>query len=282
MIEGTQREDTSFVEQKLYIGLFEGKVVAINPTAEEFTKLTGWIPSESSKQFEYTGVNNRGDYKGVAFHNEFRTSIFLEPRERENKEGTLTQYINDAGTCSWASSPDNLKEWFTRRRYRVARVGEEELYNFIKVWLSGLDTKSPETHLELDWKSLINGDAKELKQQINGEFDKSILAVACIDPKENEQGEIVHYQRVYNRTLRPYSINKRLFNTEDYTNENVIAKLAIKEKQSVFDKFVLEINDKDYGCKQIFTLKPIEVFNPNTESDIRSTDDVKQESDSDF
>jgi len=38
--------------------------------------------------------------------------------------------------CSWAADENDLAEWFTKGRdYRVAYVGEEDLYNFMRVWL---------------------------------------------------------------------------------------------------------------------------------------------------
>jgi hypothetical protein len=45
------------------------------------------------------------------------------------------QYINSVGNCSWAADPNDLPDWFKARDYRVLKIGEEELYEFLRTWL---------------------------------------------------------------------------------------------------------------------------------------------------
>jgi len=295
MIEGTKKQEVGFVEQKLYVGLFEGEVVALNPTAEEFKKLTGWTPSENSRQFDYTGTSNDGNPSirldfwirekkerltddNKPYHNKFRLAFWIEAKDRENREGTLTQYINDVGTCSWAESPERLPQWFTSRKYRVARPGEEKLYNFLRIWLGKLDTRDADTHLDLNWKPLINGDVSEIRDQIGGEYCRNVLALATIEVGENREGRMVNFQRVYDTVLMPYQL--KFFNTEDYKDTNVVARIATKsDRLSPFERFVVDVNDERYGCKQVFTLKPIEEYDPEKPEhrSIVSTDEVRMQ-----
>jgi hypothetical protein len=59
-------------------------------------------------------------------------TFFLEDKDRVNKDGTKKQYINNIGTCSWAAEESALPDWFKGREYRVAKVGEEDLYAFLR------------------------------------------------------------------------------------------------------------------------------------------------------
>jgi hypothetical protein len=62
-----------------------------------------------------------------------KVSFFLEDKERQNKDETKKQYINSVGNCSWAADPNDLPDWFKARDYRVAKIGEEELYEFYEL-----------------------------------------------------------------------------------------------------------------------------------------------------
>ena len=186
-IGGKKRESSGNGEQYTKrVGLFEANVIAINPTAEEFKDILGMELKEDSKATEYLGETRDGNnylridvwLQKVNSDDKFKTSFFLEDKERENKDGTKKQYINSIGMCSWAADENDLAEWFTKDRdYRVAYVGEEDFYNFMRTWLSELDYRDAETVLQLEWKKLMRGNVKDIKDQIDGEWSKSIVAL---------------------------------------------------------------------------------------------------------
>lgn len=286
-IGGKERETTNFVEVPKYVGLFEGRVVAINPSAEEFAKLTNqpedWEPKEDSKMFEYLGESKDGNIylrvdvwleetkkrKEIIIEDgeevekdvnrKFKITFFLEDKQRENKDGTRLQYINSVGLCTWAEDENDIPDWFKKdREYRVAFAGEEQLYDFMRKWLSKLDYRNAETVLQLEWKKLMRGNVKELRDQINGEWSDNIICLATVEAKEKDDGSVAEYQKVYNRDfLYPYTM--KYFRTVNYEDPEVIARLKAKKPRDLkpHEKFVVNVTDEEYGCKDYYILKDL-------------------------
>ena len=120
-IQGKKRE-TKELEKKVGIG--EVKVIAINPSIEEYKNVIGIELKEDSKATEYLGESSDGNttlridvwIQDVKSEEKNKISFFLEDKERENKDGNKKQYINNIGSCSWAEDEKGLPEWFTKRR----------------------------------------------------------------------------------------------------------------------------------------------------------------------
>jgi hypothetical protein len=268
-IGGKKRESTQLPEFTKKVGLFEAKVIAINPDAEEYKEVIGMELKEDSKALEYLGENQDGDTKlrvdvwleEVKNGDKFKVSFFLEDKERVNKDGSKTQYINNIGSCSWADDPNNLAEWFTKRDYRKAYVGEEDFYNFLRTWLGDLDYRDAETTLQLEWKKLMKGNLKDLKAQIDGEYCTNVVALATIRTviKEDETKE---YQGVYSKGFLPaYAIKQ--FRLVDFNNPSIIEGLKRKKSKDLkpYERFVLDVTG-EYGCKDFYILKDIRDYNP--------------------
>lgn len=270
-IGGKKRENTGSGDFSKKVGLFEANVIAVNPTAEEFKDILGMELKEDSKATEYLGETRDGNnYLRVDFwleevknQEKFKVSFFLEDKERENKDGTKKQYINSIGMCSWAADENDLAEWFTKDRdYRVAYVGEEDFYNFMRTWLSELDYRDAETVLQLEWKKLMRGNVKDIKDQINGEWSKSVVALATVIVKDKD-GEAKEYQGIYNKAFLPgYALKQ--FRLVDYGNSKVQSDLKNKKPRDLkgHEKFVLNVLG-EYGCKDYYILKDIQDYNPD-------------------
>lgn len=268
MISGEKRESTSF-ERKLSVGLFEGKVIAVNPNEEEFKEILGIELKEDSKSTEYLSEKDGVArcrvsvwLEEVKSGDKFNVNFFLENRERENKDMTKKQYINNIGICTWADDPNNLPDWFARRDYRVAMVGEEELYSFLRTWISGLDYSKDSAELQLDWKKLMRGNTKELREQIDGSWCGNVVALATVISKEKD-GEVKEYQGVYNKEfLPPYTLKQ--FRLVDYSDSKVIANLKTKKPKDLksHERFVLNVTG-EYGVKDYFILKDLREYNPS-------------------
>lgn len=269
-IGGKKRETSQFTETQKKVGLFEGKVIAINPSIEEYKDVLGIELKEESKAVEYLGESKDGDttlrvdfwLEEVKSKDKFKVTFFLEDKEKENKDATKKQYINNVGTCSWADDPNNLPKWFAERDYRVAYAGEEDFYSFIKTWLGELDYRDAATTLQLDWKKLMKGNLKDLKSQVNGEYCTNVVALATIKTviKEDETKE---YQGVYNRAFLPaYSIKQ--FRVVDFSNPNVVSGLKGKKSKDLkpHERFVLNVTG-EYGCKDFYILKELKDYNPD-------------------
>lgn len=267
-IGGKKRTNDTF-EKVLKTGLLEANVIAVNPTIEEFKDLLGMELKEDSKAAEYLGETKDGNnYLRVDFwleelkdNNKFKVSFFLEDKERGNKDGTKNQYINSIGMCSWAADENDLAEWFTKGRdYRVAYTGEEDLYNFMRTWLADLDYRDADTVLQLEWKKLMRGNIKDIKDQIGGEWAKSVVALATVIVKERD-GESKEYQGIYNKAfLGGYALKQ--FRLVDYGSKKLQGELKNKKPRDLkaHEKFVVNVIG-EYGCKDYFTFKDLQDYN---------------------
>ena len=288
-IGGEKRQNPVFEEKEFAkkIGLFEAKVIAVNPTAEEYADVLGRQLKEDSKATEYLGTSQAGNARlridfwleEVKNKEKFKLTFFIENKEKENKDGTKKQYINNVGRCTWADSPNNLPTWFKERENRVAFVGEEDLYNFLRSWLSNIDFSSKKSTLQLEFNKLIKGNVKELKEQIVGEWAANIVALATISSKETPDG-VKEYQGVYNKAFLPsYSI--KAFRLLDYNAAGTVSGLRQKSSKDLkpHERFVLNVVG-EYGCKDFFTFKELRDY--NSDENLVSSDKVIAEDDGDY
>lgn len=286
-IGGARRENTSLPELVKKVGLFEAKVIAVNPNNEEFKNILDIELKEDSKITEYLGTT-RDDNKYVRLDfwleevkskDKYKVTFFLEDRERENKDGTKKQYINNVGVCAWADDPNNLPDWFSSRDYRVAYVGEEDFYNFMRTWLGQLDYREAETVLQLDWKKLLKGNVRDIENEIDGEWCNSIVALATITTRERD-GEVKEYQNIYNKAFLPQYALKQ-FRIMNYEDSKVLDNIKAKKPKDLktHERFVLNVTG-EYGCKDYYVLRDIEEYDP--ENNIAASDKTISEDGDDY
>lgn len=269
------------------VGLFEARVIAINPTIEEFKDKLGIELKEDSKAVDYLGTSQDGNktvridvwLEEVKNKDKFKVVFFLENKERENKDGTKKQYINTVGSCSWADDENNLPKWFTDRECRVAYMGEEDLYNFMRTWLGDLDYRDAETTLQLDWSKLMKGNVKDLRDQIGGEWCTNIVALATVKTVEKD-GDTKEYQGVYNKSFLPAYTLKQ-FRLLDFSSSNTLKQLREKKSKDLkpHERFVLNITG-EYGCKEFYTFRDLADY--NADDNLVASDKVLEEDNSDF
>lgn len=265
-VQGKLREKKDFSRQ---IGVFEGKVISINPSREELEKL---LDTEIEKDPEYLKEDEKdGKQKltvsvwlqDVLSKRLFNVRFFLKDAYRENKNGSKFQYINTTGSTSWADEPANLPKWFLEggREHRKAHIGEEELYNFVKSWLNSLDMRDAESKLDFEWKKLMKGNIKEISDCIGCKFDESVVALATVRTAENNEGEAVDYQQVYNRKFLP-----------GYTMK--FFRVGGRKIPKMVTKFIEEVEDPEYGCKEFYGLELKELHEYNPAENIATGDDT--------
>ena len=286
-IGGKKKEQLQSTEYVKKVGLFEATVVAINPDAEEYKEVLGIEVKEDSKSVEYLGKSQDGNatlrvdvwLEEVKNKDKFKVTFFLEDKERENKDQTKKQYISNIGSCTWADDPNNLPEWFTSRDYRVAFMGEEELYNFLRTWLGELDYRDAETTLQLEWKKLMKNNLRDLKEQINGEYCTNVVALATVKTVIKDE-ETKEYQGVYNKAFLPaYSIKQ--FRLVDFNNSNTLSTIRSKKSKDLkpYERFVLTVTG-EYGCKDYYILKDLKEY--NADDNLVASDKAISEDGSDF
>lgn len=268
MIQGEKKERQSLPELSKKVGLFEARVIAINPTTEEFKEILEIDLSEESKATEYLGESRDKNtflrldiwLEEVKSLNKFKVTFFLEDKERENKDGSKKQYINNIGKCAWADDENNLPEWFTKRDYRVAYVGEEELYEFLRTWLGELNYTKDDTVLQLEWKKLMKGNVKDLKDQVDGAYCINVIALATVTIRQKD-GENKEYQTIYNKAFLPgyYLKNFRLVNYNDFSVQNNLRTKKTRDLKPV-ERFVVNVTG-EYGCKDYYILRELQDYN---------------------
>jgi hypothetical protein len=286
-IGGKKKEQGQQTEYAKKVGLFEANVIAINPTMEEYKDVLNMELKEDSKAIEYLGKSQDGNttlrvdfwLEEVKNKDKFKVTFFLENKERTNKDETKKQYINNIGTCSWADDANNLPSWFAGREYRVAFTGEEDLYNFVKTWLGNLDYRDAETTLQLDWKTLMKGNLKDLKSQIGGEYCTTVVALATIKTviKDDSSKE---YQSVYNKGFLA-SYNLKQFRLVDYNSPSVLSNVRSKKSKDLkpHERFVLNVTG-EYGCKDFYVFKDLKEY--NSEDNLVASDAVISDDDASY
>ena len=268
MIQGDQREQKEQKDFAKKVGLFTGEVIAINPTVEQYKDVLEIELPEGSKATEYLGVNKDGNpylrvdvwLKEEKNGDKLKVTFFLEDKERDNKDGSKNQYIDTIGRCTWATDENQLPDWFKKREYRKAHVGEEELYNFLRTWLGQLDYSKEDSALSLDWKKLMKGNVSELKSQVNGAYCTPVVSLATVVMREKE-GEMKEYQGVYNKAFLPTYTLKN-FRVVNYSDASVLSTLRSKKSKDLkpHERFVLSVTG-EYGCKDFYILKDIKEYN---------------------
>lgn len=285
-IGGKIRESQNFGKK---IGLFSAKIVGVNPSAEEYKEVTGITLGDDSKATEYLGTSKEGNttlrvnfwLEELKTGQKYPVTFFLEDKKKENKteegDGKVKkfQYINNIGSCSWADDPNNLPDWFTKRDYRVAFVGEEELYNFMRTWLGTLDYRDAETILQIEWKKLMKGNVSDIKGQIGGEYATNVVAMALVKIVDKD-GESKEYQGVWNKMFLPeYSLKQ--FRLVDYSKPEVQAQLKVKESKTLkpHERFILGAIG-EYGIKDIYSFKDLHDY-VASEHFVASNEPISQE-----
>lgn len=264
-LNGKARQQSTGENQK-FCGIGEMKVIAVNPNAEQYKTLLGIELAEDSKATEYLGESKDGNttlridfwMEDNKFNNKFKTTFFLEDKVRENKDGSKTQFINESGATSWAENEDGLKPWFVKREFRECHSGEGDLYDFIRVWLGGIDYMDADNCVLIDWKKLMRGNVKDLNEQINGDFSNSFLALATIKSVIKEDGT-KQYQSIYKSILPTYLMKQ--FRLNDYAKQSVIDGLKAKASKDLKlqERWVVNIYG-EYGLKDYFILKDMKEY----------------------
>jgi len=278
-------ENTNFPKK---VGLFESDVVAINPTIEEYSTVLGMDLNPDSKATDYLGTTKDGNsylrvdvwLKQVKTENLFKVSFFLEDRERENRDQTKKQYVNSVGMTAWAADEADLWDWFTKGRdFRVAYIGEEDLYDFMRTWLGQLNYRHADTVLQLDWKKLMRGNVGDLKSEVQGEWCNTVVALATVVVKERD-GETKEYQGIYNKGfLSGYTMKQ--FRLVDYTDKRTLDSLRSRKPKELkpHERFAVRVSG-EYGCKDYYILKEIEEYNPD--DNLVASDDYISDDGSDY
>lgn len=180
-------------EGKLYTGLANMKVVAVNPNKVQMEAMGLKPQADPVYATIDEGVKKlRLDFYLANPENNIRSKIafFLEDKQRTDKTGLKGEWINNFGRTAWGtteSAPAD-KKWFDTKTARKCKVGEADLHNF----LINLLNISPNDEAKLDkFDALFVGDYSELRNILSSVKDNVIRVLLCV-----RDGK---YQSVYNK-----------------------------------------------------------------------------------
>jgi hypothetical protein len=274
-ITATKRE--GFSDEKL-IGVGEFEVVEFNRELDK-----------DGKEIKYTGEKDGNTTFRVAITCKevksgklFPLTFYLEDKEVVSKSGKH-QFINAVGRTTYADDVENLSEKFVAFPYHKARSGEPELVAFLDAWLD-IDRKQA-YDLTPNWKALMSGSVKELKDLQKTDLPRTIMAMATVRVVEKD-GELKEYQQLYSRNILP-GYNMKFFRTTKFTPEKLDAlREQAKDAKDTrkwlksYEQFAVDVTDPEYGIKDAYTLDVLRPYNP--EENLVATDKVLSEEDANY
>lgn len=304
--------EVSFVN---YVGLEPLRVVAVNPTRQELNALYGKENSAEDKEIEYVSETENGVdkirisvyLKGLMSDKLHSKSFFLEDEQRMNKDNTKYQYVNQVCQTAWSDSEENLADWFTKftnkekkvvgdKAFRIAKKGEGDFYEFVRIVLNKVDYYDSEAQIEFNWKKMLKGNFDELNQFLTSEdYSDPFVMMAYIKDVQTDEG-VVQYNELFTKS----AITNTMYNefvkaSAKYYNEaleeikgdeELISKYGLENidelklsdiygyvstpqirfkseyANKTFNKF-LESLEGEYGCNGFYKVAPVFKYNVN-------------------
>ena len=174
---------------KLYSGLGNFKVIAVNPTMAELHDLGIMVKQDPNYFVDLNGT----EYFKLTFwiKNDDLTTrfdILMNGTERVSQTGK-NQWLNAIGQSTWSDGEPEY-DWFKKEGLRKALTGEETLINFVKQWANVAN--GDEAYFESIAK-IVKGDITEVKALVKLlENNEVRLLVGVKDGK---------YQTVYTKVF---------------------------------------------------------------------------------
>ena len=172
---------------KLYSGLTNVNVIAVNPTMEELHALDIKVKTEP---IYIVNIVDK-EYNKITFwvKNEdgnYRFDVLMQDAPRVSQTGKH-QWMNNIGQSTW-SEEEPTYDWWKSEGERKAYVGEETLVNFVKAWANV--RQGDEVTFETI-TSIAKGDVAELRQLVGVLKDNQVRVLVGV--KDDK------YQSVYSK-----------------------------------------------------------------------------------
>lgn len=191
------------VAYKLYTGLTDVQVVAINPTKDEAEKLGIRMNNDPVYLSTDDTTGNRKVRLDVYVKSKEtdridKMAFFLEEVFKTSSNGNL-QFINDFGVSTWAPSAEeatnrvdkNGNKWYSGQGIRQCYSGEAELVDFL---MKLLNIGRGEIAKLDNPKALFDGNVSELKEVFKANAGREVQVLYYV--RENDGN---WYQGIYTR-----------------------------------------------------------------------------------
>jgi len=122
---------------KLWAGVTNMQVMAVNPSMQELNDMGINIKTEPKYEMEMSG---RDIFKVVFWVSNpdltTKVEFLLENTPKITRDGNKTQFVNDYGQFAYATDAAALSvyDWYKQEGVRAAFPNEEKLIGFIKAW----------------------------------------------------------------------------------------------------------------------------------------------------
>lgn len=252
---------------KMFTGLIDYKVVAINPNIKE---LEGIGITYIKREPEYTVSFGDNSYIKVEFWLESQEEEITSPIKvpisflvgttpmTESSKGSLA-YIDECGKTSWVKDKGQLRpnNYFSNKNARVMHQGEDVLNKFMGVWLN---TKFyPEHNIydtcRLDITKLLAKDFSELKETLvairanedsSGVFYK-VKPLTGVSSYTKADGSTGFNYRIYNKNFykSTYSMDKATAGMQKFVEAEGDYNQFSKPNKPISYSYYIEEFDKD-------------------------------------
>ena len=177
---------------KLYSGLTNMSVIAVNPTMAELHALDINVKTEPNYFLELNGT----EYFKIVFWMKnsdltTRLEILMTDQPRVSQSGK-NQWINNIGQTTWSEGKPSY-DWWKADGERHAFVGEETLINFVKAWANV--AQGDEVSFETG-KKISNGDVSEIKALVNVLKDNQVRVLVGVKDDKYQTVYTKHFGRV--------------------------------------------------------------------------------------
>lgn len=262
-MEINQKKERDF---KLKVGLGEFRVLAFNPTRDELNRLLGSEREGGEIDYLYENKNGKPATRISVWLEEVKSksrmmlTFFLEKETAVSRTGK-TQYVNAVGQSSYVDDESNLQDFFIKAMtYRKAHVGEADFMEFMRSWMTGIELNVEKggnrNNILTDIDKFYKGNCKEIQDLVNSEFAGTVVCPVTVQTKLVD-GEIKHYQKVYNKRFLPGYAIKYFENPHAEYPKSV-------------SRFIDDMKG-EFGPKEYFVLEPLRDYDP-AENPVESGD----------
>lgn len=237
---GSFTQTTNFT---LRTGLHAVKVVAVNPTEQQWCELAG--REETPYKFDYSpSANpfNEGEMQTpIVFWVENEGNLFplrfnISHQIQTNRDGDKFKYINNKGQISYyIPTPETITEnpnmnWYDSAGMRKLYGGEEALFSFMQR-LMNYSSKSDDANfltvceqIGITPENLQKGDVSGIRKFIDWVYEKdpetTIIVLFTVNQKRNDEtGDVKEYQEICS--------NYNTFFSSDMKNREAVSDWAI-------------------------------------------------------
>lgn len=295
-VKGTNIE----TKTSLLTGVAEVKILAFNPTLDEYARIYGPRESEEGqepKEPEYIKTDKEGnpmllatfivEAVGGKFEGRKAKIVFPIVEKIDVRDSGNRLFVNDKGETSYVDMKENLKDFFlnvkkwdnnTKSTYnfreckvREGYSGEKQFLEFISMFLNFDFTLDLETEIWLDMKKMFNGDFREMKSVVNSFTAQTVLTAWHVKSVDDEEtGTVKQYQNVYRNAFSNTRTRKSnlvaVFNNLHSKGVNWKEWVKVNEKDFLtrnFRNFITQVTG-EYGPDG-FILQPLDEYDPNSD-----------------